>query len=177
MNEEDEIFRKAVGDVKPLKTKDRLDEYSFKKKPRPIAKKLIEDEKKVLIDALSDNFESLDYFLAQDELFYLKPGHSPDIIKKLRNGSWVIQETLDLHGLITPEAKEALVTFISHCKHHNVRCVRIIHGKGFNSKNKEPILKNKVKKWLIQKEEVICFIQAPNHEGGGGALIALLNKR
>jgi len=48
--------------------------------------------------------------------------------------------------------------------------------KDTTQKNKEPVLKNKVKKWLIQKQEVICFVQAPNHDGGGGALLTLLEK-
>ena len=173
---EDDLFKKAVQDVSPIKRKDNVDIYSQKPKPKPIAKKLIEDEKKVLRDALSDNFESIDYFLARDELFYLKKGHSPEIIKKLRNGSWVVQNSIDLHGLTSDEAKIALVDFILFCKQKDLRCVRIIHGKGYNSKNKEPVLKNKVKKWLIQKQEVICFIQAPNYDGGSGALITLLEK-
>ena len=145
-------------------------------KPKPVAKKFLEDEKKVLADSISDNFESIDYFLARDELFYIKKNHSPDIVKKLRNGSWVVEDSIDLHGLTSDEAKVALVEFISYCKQRGVRCIRIIHGKGYNSKNKEPVLKNKVKKWLIQKQEVICFVQAPNHDGGGGALITLLEK-
>ncbi|MGA0722883.1 MAG: DNA mismatch repair protein MutS, partial [Methylophilaceae bacterium] len=66
---EDDLFKKAVQDVSPIKRKDNVDIYSQKPKPKPIAKKLIEDEKKVLRDALSDNFESIDYFLARDELF------------------------------------------------------------------------------------------------------------
>jgi len=141
-----------------------------------LLKKFLEDEKKVLADSISDNFESIDYFLARDELFYIKKNHSPDIVKKLRNGSWVVEDSIDLHGLTSDEAKVALVEFISYCKQRGVRCIRIIHGKGYNSKNKEPVLKNKVKKWLIQKQEVICFVQAPNHDGGGGALITLLEK-
>jgi DNA-nicking Smr family endonuclease len=173
---EDDLFKKAVQDVSPIKRKDTVDIYSQKPKPKPIAKKLIEDEKKVLRDALSDNFESIDYFLARDELFYLKKGHSPEIIKKLRSGSWVVQNSIDLHGLTSDEAKIALVDFILFCKQKDLRCIRIIHGKGYNSKNKEPVLKNKVKKWLIQKQEVICFIQAPNYDGGSGALITLLDK-
>lgn len=173
---DDDIFRKAVSGVSPIKRKDTVDTYSQRKKPKPVAKQLIQDEKKVLIDALSDNFESIDYFLARDELFYLKKGHSPDIVRKLRNGTWVVQESIDLHGLTSEEAKIALVDFISLCKQKTIRCIRIIHGKGYNSKNKEPVLKNKVKKWLIQKEEVICFIQAPNHDGGSGVLITLLEK-
>jgi DNA-nicking Smr family endonuclease len=173
---DNDLFKKEIGEVKPIKRKDTVDTYSQIPKPKPVAKKFLEDEKKVLTDSISDNFESIDYFLARDELFYIKKNHSPDIVKKLRNGSWVVEDSIDLHGLTSDEAKVALVEFISHCKQRGIRCIRIIHGKGYNSKNKEPVLKNKVKKWLIQKQEVICFVQAPNHDGGGGALITLLEK-
>ena len=173
---DDDLFKKEIGEVKPIKRKDKVDTYSQIPKPKPVAKKFLEDEKKVLTDSISDNFESIDYFLARDELFYIKTNHSPDIVKKLRNGNWIVEESIDLHGLTSDEAKVALVEFISYCKQRGIRCIRIIHGKGYNSKNKEPVLKNKVKKWLIQKQEVICFVQAPNHDGGGGALITLLEK-
>ena len=173
---DNDLFKKEIGEVKPIKRKDTVDTYSQTPKPKPIAKKFIEDEKKVLVDSISDNFESIDYFLARDELFYIKKNHSPDIVKKLRNGSWVVEDSIDLHGLTSDEAKVALVEFISYCKQRGIRCIRIIHGKGYNSKNKEPVLKNKVKKWLIQKQEVIWFVQAHNHDGGGGALLTLLEK-
>lgn len=173
---DNDLFKKEIGEVNPIKRKDTVDTYSQRQKPKPVAKKFLEDEKKVLADSISDNFESIDYFLARDELFYIKKNHSPDIVKKLRNGSWVVEDSIDLHGLTSDEAKVALVDFISSCKLRSIRCIRIIHGKGYNSKNKEPVLKNKVKKWLIQKQEVVCFVQAPNHDGGGGALITLLEK-
>jgi len=55
-----------------------------------------------------------------------------------------------------------------------LRCVRVIHGKGLGSINKEPVLKNKVRNWLTQKDEVIAFCQAKAADGGAGALIVLL---
>jgi DNA-nicking Smr family endonuclease len=35
-------------------------------------------------------------------------------------------------------------------------------------------LKAKVKSWLIQKQEVLAFVQAKPAEGGAGALVVLL---
>ena len=86
---------------------------------------------------------SIDYFLARDELFYLKKGHSPEIIKKAQKWFMGCPNSIDLHGLTSDEAKIALVDFILFCKQKDIRCVRIIHGKGYNSKNKEPVLKTK----------------------------------
>jgi DNA-nicking Smr family endonuclease len=40
--------------------------------------------------------------------------------------------------------------------------------------NKTPVLKNKVRNWLVQKSEVIAFCQARAADGGSGALMVLL---
>jgi DNA-nicking Smr family endonuclease len=64
--------------------------------------------------------------------------------------------------------------FLRKCARNGTRCVRIIHGKGLGSINKEPVLKNKVRNWLIQKDEVLAFSQATAADGGSGALIVLL---
>ena len=111
-----------------------------------------------------------------EELRYLKKGHSPDILNKLKKGYWVTQKSIDLHGLISEEAKSYIVNFISDCKKKKVRCIKIIHGKGLRSHNKEPVLRNKVKNWLIQKEEVIAYVEAPRHDGGSGAVLVLLKE-
>jgi DNA-nicking Smr family endonuclease len=52
--------------------------------------------------------------------------------------------------------------------------VRIIHGKGHGSPGKEPVLKSRVRRWLVQKNEVLAFVQARASDGGAGALIVLL---
>ncbi len=54
------------------------------------------------------------------------------------------------------------------------RCVRIVHGKGLGSPGKTPVLKSKVQRWLVQKTEVLAFVQAKGSEGGAGALVVLL---
>jgi DNA-nicking Smr family endonuclease len=55
-----------------------------------------------------------------------------------------------------------------------VRCVRVVHGKGLGSPGKTPVLKGKVHAWLVQKNEVLAFVQARADEGGAGALVVLL---
>ncbi len=55
--------------------------------------------------------------------------------------------------------------------------MRIIHGKGYGSKNREPVLKAKLRNWLMPRDEVLAFCQAPPHEGGGGALLVLLKAK
>ena len=176
-NEKDEIdlFREAIKGATPLKISSKKKEHKApQKKPKPVPLNFIRDEKQALIDSISDHYEPLHDIENGEELFYIREGHSPDILKKLRKGYWVVQKSIDLHGMISDEAKVYVVHFIAECKKNNIRCIRIVHGKGYNSKNKEPILKNKLKHWLAQKEEVIAYAQARPHDGGSGAVIVLL---
>jgi DNA-nicking Smr family endonuclease len=36
------------------------------------------------------------------------------------------------------------------------------------------VLKEKVQRWLVQKAEVVAFVQAQPSQGGAGALVVLL---
>ena len=93
---------------------------------------------------------------------------------KLRAGQWSIQRQLDLHGLRVDEAREALGQFIRLSHRTGIRCVRVVHGKGLGSPGKTPVLKGRVLRWLVQKKEVLAFVQARPAEGGAGALVVLL---
>ena len=174
MANKDDSFLNAVKDVNPIKIKSKTIDVTTKK-PKPIPRKLIEDESKVLVDSLSDEYMSSETD-SDENLSYLRNGHSPDIVKKLKKGYWTVQGSIDLHGLVSEEAKEYVVNFIQECKRKKIRCIRIIHGKGYGSKNKEPVLKKKVRNWLRQKDEVIAFAEAPKHDGGSGVVIVLLKE-
>jgi DNA-nicking Smr family endonuclease len=81
---------------------------------------------------------------------------------------------VDLHGLRSDEAREALTAFIRESHRQGIRCVRVVTGKGLGSPGKAPVLKDKVHRWLVQKAEVVAFVQAPPMQGGAGALVVLL---
>ena len=85
-----------------------------------------------------------------------------------------MQGQIDLHGLRSDEAREALGQFIRDATKRGWRCVRVVHGKGLGSPGKTPVLKAKVQRWLVQKTEVLAFVQAKGSEGGAGALVVLL---
>ncbi len=165
------LFLQAVKNARPLETEPQ---YSEKTYPPPIAKQFIRDEKQALKDSLSDNFYPAHELESGEELLYLRTGQSPDVLSKLRRGFWVVQAQIDLHGLISDEAREYVAEFLSSCKKKNIRCVRIVHGKGLGSRNREPVLKHKLRNWLMQKDEVIAYAQAKPEDGGGGAVIVLL---
>ncbi|MDO9204096.1 MAG: Smr/MutS family protein [Methylotenera sp.] len=165
------LFRDAVKDVKPFIAPPK-DEYKLK--PKPIPLQFIRDEQQALADSLSDHFIPAHEIETGEELLYLREGHSPDILSKLRRGHWVIQAKIDLHGLVSDEARLYVSTFISDCKKRKIRCVRIVHGKGLGSRNREPVLKHKLRGWLMQKDEVIAYAEAKKQDGGSGAVIVLL---
>ena len=167
-----ELFRRSIGDVKPLSPTGKAERAAAR--PLPIPHQRMADEQAALEESLSDEF-NVDTLLDTDhELSYARPGISGDILRKLRRGNWVIQAQLDLHGMRREEAREALAEFLRNAVKRGLRCVRVIHGKGLGSVNKEPVLKSKVRSWLVQKEEVIAFCQARAADGGAGALVVLL---
>jgi DNA-nicking Smr family endonuclease len=165
-------FRAAVGAVTPLAIRQRV-EHDRPPHP-PVAHKRLEDDQQVLIASVSDEFE-IDTLLHTDaDLSFRRPGIGPDVLRKLRRGEWVIQDHLDLHGLRVDEARELLGQFLREALRRGLRCVRVVHGKGLGSKDRQPVLKGKVRVWLAQRDEVIAFCQARPAEGGSGALVVLL---
>ena len=132
------------------------------------------DEKAVLKEAISDEFDSGTLLESDDQLSFRRPGIGADITRKLRRGDWSIQRQLDLHGLRRDEAREYLSSFIREAHQQGIRCVRVVHGKGLGSPGKEPVLKSRVHSWLVQKNEVLAFVQAKPADGGAGALLVLL---
>ena len=105
---------------------------------------------------------------------YLRRGLGADILTKLRRGHWSVQAEIDLHGHTTDEAHDALSDFLVEARQHGYRCVRVIHGKGLTSPQREPVLKGKVRKWLSHWDDVLAYCEAPRHSGGGGAVLVLL---
>ena len=166
------LFRAAVEDVRPLPDSGRI--LLRPDPPTPTPQHLLRDERQALLDSLSDDYLPAHELESGEELLYLRTGHAPDILSKLRRGHWVIQAQLDLHGMVASEARLRVAEFLHHCKKHGLRCVRIIHGKGLGSRNREPVLKNRLRNWLMQRDEVIAYCQARKVDGGSGAVVVLL---
>jgi DNA-nicking Smr family endonuclease len=166
------LFRQAVADAKPLPHHGKAPRKQDAPPPYPVQSHL--DEHEALRESLAAGWTEEDWLETGDEPNFLRPGLSRQVLRKLRSGTWVIQGQLDLHGLDRHEAREALAGFLASCTRRGIRCVRVIHGKGLGSKNREPVLKMKVKHWLTQREEVLAYCQARPMDGGSGALVVLL---
>ena len=166
------LFREAVRDTKPLPHHGKALRKKEAPPPYPVQSHL--DEQEALRESLGGEWTAEDWLDTGDEPNFLRPGLSRQVLRKLRSGTWVIQRQLDLHGLDRHQAREALADFLAACVKRGLRCVRVIHGKGLGSKNREPVLKTKVKHWLTQREEVLAYCQARPVDGGSGALVVLL---
>jgi len=171
-SEDISAFRDAVREAEPLPDTGKITHPPRRRKPVP--QQTIPDEQTGFVDFLSDHIPWQEDTETSEELSFLRPGLARDTLRKLRRGHWVIQSELDLHGMTSDEARLHLVTFLNECQREGLRCVRIIHGKGLSSKNREPVLKNKVRNWLMQRSEILAFCQAKPADGGGGAAIVLL---
>jgi DNA-nicking Smr family endonuclease len=169
---EKDLFVRAAGAVQPTRAHRRVHLAPDQPAPVPVQQQL--DDQRVLLEAISDEFDTSTLLDIDDALSFRRPGIGTDVTRRLRKGDWSIQGEIDLHGLRREEAREALSTFVREAHRRGWRCVRVVHGKGLGSPGKTPVLKGKVQSWLIQKNEVLAFVQARGDEGGAGALVVLL---
>ena len=166
------LFQRAAGKVEPLRQHGRVHHP-----PEPVAPVAVQrqlDDRRVLQEAISDEFDASTLLEVDEAMSFRRPGVGIDVARKLRRGYWSIQGEIDLHGLRSDDAREALATFVREAVRQGLRCVRVVHGKGLGSPGKTPVLKGKVHSWLVQKNDVLAFVQARGDEGGAGAVVVLL---
>jgi DNA-nicking Smr family endonuclease len=168
---EDEEFRNALAGVEPLRPDRRV--AVRRPRPAPVPRETWRDERAALAESLGP--ASLDDMIESgEELAFVRNGCSPQLLRKLRRGHWVVEASLDLHGMNRIAAATAVSEFLRRCRARQLGCVRIVHGKGLGSLNREPVLKGLLRKWLQQRQDVLAFSQAPAAHGGGGAVLVLL---
>ena len=173
INDPAELFRKAVGSVKPV-TDDKVvpDRSKVKATPRQFEK----DERAVMFDAMHDDRDP-DELDSGEHLSWRREGVQNRVMKKLRNGYYSVQDEIDLHGMTVAQARELLVEFVAHSvKSHRSCCVRIIHGKGRKTATDAPVLKPFVSSWLRQRRHVMAFCSCKPVHGGTGAVYVLLRE-
>ena len=172
---EDDEFREALRGVQPLGERRRVELRRARPAPYPRQTQL--DERAALAESLSGPVSLDDAIDSGEELAFIRNGYSRDILRKLRRGHWVVEDHLDLHGMNRLGAAVSVNDFLRRSMARRLRCVRIVHGKGLGSHNREPVLKGLLRKWLPWREEVMAFSQAPAAHGGRGAVLLLLKSR
>ena len=145
-------------------------------KPRPLpqARQQAAEEQAVLADSLVAPLTLQDRLEGGDEPVYLRHGLAQSVLRDLRRGRWVIQGEIDLHGLNRDQARHQVAAFLQTALHQGKRCLRIVHGKGLGSPQKLSVLRQLLRGWLAQRQEVLAYCQAKPQDGGEGALLVLL---
>ena len=160
-----DLFRKALEGVTPLAPLDRIARTS---KPR---KSAVRDT--IASEAIPDNLS--DHAAGDTAITeYLRPGLNRMTLRKLRRGEWRIQDELDLHGLNSDAARKLLAEFLHDATQRGLRCINVIHGKGWRSEGRDGILKVLTRHWLAQHPQVLAFCETPQQAGGSGAVWVLL---
>jgi DNA-nicking Smr family endonuclease len=172
-DDERDLFRKAVGKIRPVK-QDKV--HPHRKRRKPVPDQTLRDQREVMESLLSDGFEPAEDIETGEETLFVRPGLQHTVIRKLRRGQYAIEAELDLHGATSIQAREAVDAFLKSARDRDKRVVRIIHGKGNTSIGKMPVLKGKVNSWLRQKDEVLAFCSARPNDGGTGAVYVLLKR-
>ncbi len=166
----------AFADVQPLPPVNKA--RVALERPAPIPRQRLADEQDALLASkYGDVSAPHAWDIGQEhegEQTFVRRGIGADVLSKLRRGHWSLQGEIDLHGMTTTEAHDALSDFLLDARARGARCVRVIHGKGLTSPNREPVLKGKVRKWLASWDDVLAYCEAPRHAGGGGAVLILL---
>lgn len=169
-----DLFRAEMeaDQVTPLQSRPRAE--LARPRPKPIPVKRMEDDAAIPRDLMQDT-SGWDADIDNGDLItFLRPGLPSEIMRKLRRGHWVVQDALDLHGVTSDAARTELAHFLAHARNAGIRCIRIVHGKGHRSPGNFPILRNKIRLSLSQRNEVLAFCDAPPADGGSGAVVVLL---
>jgi len=167
------VFRAAVSDVKPLRHTPRV-----AGQPKPKSRPRLRPAESMAVDLdaampLIADAGSSD-IAGADEITFRRPGVRTQVVRRLRRGLIPIEAELDLHGLTQAAAREQLADFLDASLAAGLRCVRVIHGKGYRSGARGPVLKVAVDGWLRRHFDVMAFTSARAVDGGTGAVYVLL---
>lgn len=174
---DDELFAHAMEGVTRLEADDRG--HAPPPPPRPM--KVVSEEAEALATLNEIVAGTGPFDMSCSEEFI--QGHAPHVDERLvcalKDGNYAIQGIVDLHGLTRAEAKTRVESFIAESRRLSRRCVLIVHGKGLNSKDHIPVLKEALRSWMCQGvigRSVLAFCTARPCDGGSGALYVLLRR-
>ena len=175
---ESSVFQEAMDGVAPLK------EGVRKAVPRPRAQPTVGQlrRRRDAVAERSDENDRNQLTLGEiervnpfDILAWKKDGVQPRVFRRLAQGKYPIEATLDLHQRTVKEARGDVFRFIRSSSRNGFRSVVIVHGRGDRSDDPAK-LKSYVAHWLVQLADVIGFHSAPRRDGGTGATFVLIRK-
>jgi DNA-nicking Smr family endonuclease len=176
--DEPDAFTRAMAGVVPLRPGGARVEGP---PPAGGGRRPISEEAEALA-LLSDLVDGGAHFDISDTREYVEGaivGLDPRVLRRLRRGDYAWQAHIDLHGMTADEARVAVDRFLATSVSAGHRCVLIVHGRGRNSKDQTPVLKERLKVWLARGRAarvVLAFTTARPVDGGAGALYVLLRR-
>ena len=168
-----ELFRAAIGPVRELPAPEEMPRAP---RPAPLPRQRERDEAQALEDSRLHPFDFADAACG-DALEYLRDGLSPRVLKRLKNGTYAVQDEIDLHGMNALLAERVLREFLHESRRREHYVVRVVHGKGLRSEGEGPVLKSMTDRMLRQRADVLAFASARAAQGGTGAVTVLLARR
>lgn len=168
-----DLFRREMGDVKPLRGERRS--LSRPPPPAPHPRQLERDERDVMTELLTAPEDPAEMETGE-ELSFLRPGLQKRFLERLRRGQYSVGDSLDLHRMNVETARCALLDFIESARARDIGCVRVVHGKGLRSRN-GPKLKMLTRRLLSRHSAVLAFASCRPVDGGTGAVTVLLKRR
>ena len=172
--EDVELFRRAMGDVAPLRQNRAEPRHHG---PRRTARRPYPETNPRQIEPFRDEPVTEDMRVsAQETIEYRKSGVQDRIFHRLRQGRMEIVGELDLHGMTVAQAKVEFDRFLYPGNRAPRQCcVRIIHGKGYRSREGLPVIKHKIQAWLQAHPDVLAYSSCRPSAGGTGALYVLIS--
>lgn len=174
-------FLDAVGDAKQLNSDPRgvLQPSLPPGNARHVP--IYDEEAEALaeLERLVDGVTHFDIADTDEFIEGLAEGVDRRLLTKLRKGEFAVQAHLDLHGMRRDDARQAVAEFVDQACRNGHRCIRIVHGRGLNSKDKVPVLKLLLTSWLERGRvgrAVLAFCTARPNDGGAGAVYVLLRR-
>lgn len=174
-------FLQAMSGVRPLPEEPRQRVRPLQPRSRPDYPAADDQERGVrhLTDLVKGAIE-LDITFSDEYIEGAVRGFSRAFMKRLKGGEFPVQDHIDLHGLTREEAEAAVREFLVQSHRLGLRCVLIVHGRGLNSPESFPVLKEGLPIWLGRgsaKRIVLAFATARPYDGGTGAVYVLLRRR
>ena len=169
-DEDRALFEEAIG---PVRRHVAAEPEQDKPRPAPEPRQFELDEARVLEELMTMPIDPAEIEVGE-ELSYLRDGYRPDLLKRLKRGSFSVQDEIDLHQMNAAAAQATIADFLAHAAEQGMRCVRIVHGKGLRSKAAGPVLKVLTDRLLRRRDDVIAFASARPMQGGTGAVVVLL---
>lgn len=175
-DDDDDLFRQMMSDVKPLSAKKSAERCRPSGKLRSPPQQHAGNAQNIITNDFipRDNVPDV---APEESLFFARPGLQRRRMRHFRRGDLRPGAQLDLHGCTLAEAATLLADFLSNARNTRQSCVQVIHGKGHRSTGGRPVLKAQINQWLRDVPFVLAFSSAQAKDGGMGAVYVLLQRR